>query len=76
MENYNYKAVVFGKSLYQEIVLQGDYKNEVVLGTTGRSKIRFDRHRFFEDFEVELFCDGDKWRISCSSNIYIESDSA
>lgn len=76
MENYNYKAVVFGKNLYQEIVLQGDYKNEVVLGTTGRSKIRFDSHRFFEGFEVELFCDGDKWRISCSSNIYIESDSA
>lgn len=75
MENYNYKAVVFGKNLYQEIALQGDYKNQVVLGTTGRSKIRFDSHRFFEDFEIELFCDGDKWRISCSGNIYIESDS-
>lgn len=70
----HYKVVIFGKNLYQEISLQGEYKTGVVIGTTRKSMIRFERGRFFEDFEVELFLE-DNWRVSCSSNIYIESDS-
>lgn len=70
----HYKVVIFGKNLYQEISLQGEYETGVVIGTTRKSMIRFESARFFEDFEIELFFE-DNWRVSCSSNIYIESDS-
>ena len=74
LSNAFYKLIIFGNGFYQEVPLAGKYQNGVIIGTTGESKVRFDKEGFFCDFTIELSYQNE-WVINCSHDIYIDSDS-
>lgn len=69
----NYKLIIFGNGIYQEVVLADKFENGVVIGTTGDSRVRFDREDFFCDFEISIN-NSNGWNVSCNHDIYIDSD--
>ena len=70
----NYKLIIFGNGIYQEIALADKFEHGVVIGTTGESRVRFDREDFFCDFEISI-SSSNGWNISCNHDVYFDSDS-
>src|SRR5574344_305869 len=67
-----YKAIIFGKDIYQEIELYEE--SDVKIGTTQECTIRFDRTLFFDDFEINIRKNQDQWKMICGDNIYIAGE--
>ena len=69
-----YKLIIFGNGVYQEVVLADKYENGVIIGTTSESKIRFDKEDFFCEFQIDID-NQNGWALHCNRDIYIDSDS-
>ena len=70
------KIIISGNRIYEEVILTGEFSDELVIGTTKASRIRFERSEFFCDFEIRFYNEknGD-WSVSCNRDIYIDSGS-
>lgn len=73
MTDYTYKVIIHSTGLYREIQLKNDFAENVKIGTTKNCKIRFDREKFFTDFEIELSKDVN-WNVSCYNSVYIDTN--
>lgn len=74
MKEQNYKIILFGTKIYQEIVLYGKNKDGVCIGTTKNCNVRFSRDSFFDDFEILVVPQGEEWKLICSDTVYFISD--
>lgn len=74
MKEQNYKLILFGTHIYQEIVLYGKNKDGVCIGTTKNCNVRFSRDSFFDDFEITVIPQGEGWKLACSDSIYFIAD--
>lgn len=74
MKEQNYKLILFGTKIYQEIVLYGKNKDGVCIGTTKNCNVRFSRDSFFDDFEILVTPQGKEWKLVCSDSVYFISE--
>ena len=72
--NNKYKVIFSGKSLYREYMLSSDDINVIKVGTTKGCQVRFNKDRFFEDFEFELIKSSKGWQINCGDSVYFTID--
>lgn len=71
---YNYKIVIFGGGLYQEIPLMENEDGIFRIGTQKNCNVRFDRDSFFDEIEISFIMGEDAWKMNCNGNIYIDAD--
>ena len=74
MKEQNYKLILFGTQIYQEIVLYGKNKDGVCIGTTRNCNVRFSRDSFFDDFEITVTPQGEAWKLVCNDSVYFIAD--
>lgn len=74
MKEQNYKLILFGTGLYQEIELYGKNKDNVCIGTTKSCNIRLSRDNFPADFAIMVCQEGGKWKLTCSEEVYVTAE--
>ncbi|BCN32353.1 type VII secretion protein EssC [Anaeromicropila herbilytica] len=74
MVQNSYKLIIFGKKIYREIELFEDSDENITIGTTKDSNIRFNRDLFFDEFNLELCKIDNKWQLSCGESIFFTPD--
>lgn len=65
-----YRLIVSKKDLYKEIELNENTAN-VVLGTSANCDIKFRKNNFFENIEINVYCNNNGWNITCSDNLFL-----
>lgn len=70
----NYKLILFGTHIYQEILLDGKKKEGACIGTTRNCNVRFSRDHFFDDFEIVVTLQKEEWKMVCSDSVYFTVD--
>lgn len=74
MDNNRYKIVIHGKNIYREYVLSDSDSNTIKIGTQKGCQIRFNKDRFFEDFEFEINKTNSGWQIVDKGSVYFTTD--
>ena len=69
----NYKIVIYGNNIYREQELN-KREDSIRVGTTKSCQIRFNKEKFFDEFELCLSRVGDSWRLVASEQIYFTTD--
>ena len=70
---YGYVIKVFGKDFYREVQLPESVTSFSV-GTGVDSDSRFRKELFFEEFELVFSNNNGKWSVSCTENIFLDTD--
>ena len=74
MDKKKYKIVIFGKDIYREYTLSNLESNIIKVGTTKGSHVRFNKDKFFENFEFEIIKNERGWELSCCNSVYFTVD--
>ena len=69
---YGFILKISNKKLYKEIQLPF-LSEHYRVGMTSECDVRLDRDDFFENFELDFKCNQDKWKVSCSDNVYLDT---
>ena len=67
----DYRLVIYGKQIYQEVVLSEDREETVRIGTGKICTVRFNREAFFDDFEIVLVRKEGQWHLTCGKNVFV-----
>lgn len=74
MDKNRYKIVIHGKNIYREYVLSDLDSNVVKVGTRKGCQVRFNKERFFEEFEFEIVRSQTGWQITSKNSVYFTMD--
>ena len=72
--NNRYKIVIWSKDIYREYILSDSETTIVKIGTTKGCQVRFNRERFFEDFEFKILMAEGSWKLIDGENVYFTTD--
>lgn len=73
MTNGEYRAIVFSRTLYQELELKPEC-GSVRIGTTRECDVRLNAEQFYESIMLAFVCENGQWHAECSDNLYIAQD--
>lgn len=74
MDKNKYKIIIFGKNIYRECILSDLESNVVKVGTKKGCQVRFNKDKFFENFEFEIVKTLNGWEINSSDSVYFTTD--
>jgi len=69
-----YKIVIYGKNIYTEYSLPDEENSIVRIGTTKNCQVRFNKDRFFDEFEFYLSKKDSRWQLNCEKGVYFTTD--
>lgn len=70
MQNSQYKILIYGKNVYREYIADIRKKTTVRFSTLPDADVRFDREKFFCDFDIIFTFSGNLWTMQTDNNIY------
>ena len=74
MTNDEYRAIIFSRTLYQEIELKPE-SGSVRIGTTRECDVRLNVEQFYESIMLAFIYEDGRWHAECSDNLYISQES-
>lgn len=73
MTNDEYRAIVFSRTLYQEIELKPE-SGSVRIGTTRECDVRLNAEQFYESIMLAFVHEDGQWHAECLDNLYISQE--
>lgn len=73
MKSSEYRAIIFSRTLYQEVELKPD-TGMVRIGTTRECDIRLNAEQFYESIMLAFIYQDGQWQAECADNIYISQE--
>jgi S-DNA-T family DNA segregation ATPase FtsK/SpoIIIE len=62
------------KNTYSEYALPDGDNSIVRIGTTKNCQVRFNKDRFFDEFEFYLSKKDSRWQLNCDKGVYFTTD--
>ena len=70
MQSSEFRAIIFSRTIYQEVELKPE-KSSVRIGTTRECDIRLNAEQFYESIMLAFLYEDGQWHAECSDNIFI-----